>query len=164
VTEAQQASYLAQAVAIARQDPRVAMFVWFVFRDSTESSWQSGIHRLDGSSKPSAARWSRAVAGLDMRNGAVSVPPGTVAPVVTVYVRDFCNNNPVGATVGTTTRVYTAGKLVGVTQARLTLRTDCTVAVALPLTAARRTTYRATIDLNAAAANTARRTIAVVAR
>jgi len=164
VTEAQQASYLAQAVAVARRDPRVAMFVWFVFQDSAESTWQSGIHRLDGSSKPSASRWSQAVAGLDMRNGAVTVPAGTVAPTVTVYVREFCHNNPIGAVVGTTTRVYTAGRLVGVTQARLALRADCTVAVTLPVTVARRTTYRATIDLNAAAANTARRTIAVVAR
>ena len=48
-----------------------------------------------------------------MRNGAVAVPGGTLDPVVTVYVRDFCANNPIGAAVGTTSRVYLAGKLVG---------------------------------------------------
>ena len=55
VTEAQQATYLPQAVAIARKDPRVQMFIWFVFSDSTGSTWQSGLYRLDGTPKPAAA-------------------------------------------------------------------------------------------------------------
>ena len=29
-------------------------------------------------------------------------PGGTVGPIVTAYVREFCNNNPIGAAVGTT--------------------------------------------------------------
>jgi len=164
VSEAQQASYLPQAVAIARQDPRVTMFIWFVFRDSTGSTWQSGLYRLDGTPKPAAARWSSAVARLDMRNGAVGVRAGTAGPFVTAYVREFCHNNPIGAAVGTTTRVYAAGKLVGVTQAQFWLGADCTVRVQLPVTVARKTTYVATVDLNAAAGNTASRTITVVAR
>ena len=79
-------------------------------------------------------------------------------------MREFCNNNPIGAAVGTTTRVYKAGKLVGVTQARLSLGLDCTVHVQLPVTVSGKTTYVAAIDLNAAAANTAQRMITVVGR
>jgi hypothetical protein len=164
VTEAQQAAYLPQAMAIARADTRVKMFIWFVFRDSTGSTWQSGVYRFNGSAKPSAARWSNAVAGLDMRNTFVSAPAGQLRPVVTAYVREFCGNNPIGAAVGTTTRVYAAGKLVGVTQARLSLGLDCTVQVRLPVKVAKQKTYLASIDLNAAAGNTAERTITVVAR
>ncbi len=161
VTETQQARYLPQAVALARGDPRVQMFVWFVFRDSSGSLWQSGLYRTDGTPKPAAGAWSSAVRGLDMRNGDVLVPGGTIGPVVTVYVRDFCANNPPLAPVGTTTRVYRGAKLVGVTQAQVSLDLDCTVRVELPVTVAPRATYVASIDLNVGGGNTAQRTITV---
>ncbi len=164
VTEAQQSVYLPQAVALARKDQRVQMFIWFVFQDSTGSTWQSGLYRLDGTPKPAAATWSGAVAGLDERNGSVTAPAGTVDPVVTAYVREFCNNNPVGAAVGTTSRVFAGGKLIGVTQALLALGLDCTVHVQLPVTVTSKRTYVATIDLNAIGGNTARRVITLTAR
>ena len=161
VTESQQNRYLGQAVALARKDPRVKMFVWFVFRDSIRSSWQSGLYRLDGTPKPAAAVWPYVAGSLDARNGRVTARRGTVGPFVSAYVREFCANNPAGARVGTTTRVRVAGMLVGVTQAELALDAHCTVTVQLPITVARGTTYVATIDLNAAAGNTAVRTITV---
>ena len=49
VTDAQQASYLTQAIDIAKKDKRVPMFIWFVTRDSAGSPWQSGIYRTTGS-------------------------------------------------------------------------------------------------------------------
>ena len=45
VTEAQQAAYVPQAIAFAKKDPRIPMFIWFVFRDSAGSPWQSGVYR-----------------------------------------------------------------------------------------------------------------------
>jgi Cellulase (glycosyl hydrolase family 5) len=162
VTEAQQARYLPQAIALARNDTRVKMFVWFVFRDSPGSTWQSGLFRGDGSAKPAAAQWGPIAVPLDMRNGSVTALAGTVGPIVTVFVREFCANNPTGAVVGTTTRVRVAGNLVAVTQAQLQLAADCTVTVRLPITVAKGKTYAATIDLNAAAGNTAQRTIKLV--
>ena len=53
VTEAQQAVYLPQAIAMAKADKRVQMFVWFVMQDSRGSLWQSGIYRLTGAAKRS---------------------------------------------------------------------------------------------------------------
>src|SRR2546426_4657167 len=129
------------------------MFIWFVFRDSIGSAWQSGLFRLDGSSKPAARRWWAIAAALDMRNATVGIRAGTVNPFVTAYVREFCHNNPVGAAVGSTTRVYSSGRLVGVTQAQLSLGADCTVGVQLPITVARGRKYVASIDLNAVAGN-----------
>ena len=164
ITEAQQAAYLPAAIALARKDSRVAMFIWFVFRDSAGSTWQSGLYRLDGTQKPAAAAWSSAAARLDMRNESVTVAGGSFEPTVTAYVREFCNNNPIGAAVGTTTRVYSGGKLVGVTQARLALGADCTVRVQLPVTVVRKKTYVAAIDLNAAAGNTMHRVITLTGR
>jgi hypothetical protein len=99
-----------------------------------------------------------------MRNGSVTAPGGTVDPIVTVYLRDFCNNNASGAAVGTTTRVFGAGKLLGITQAQLLLALDCTVRVELPIRIARKSTYVATVELNTSAGSTARRTVTVVGR
>jgi hypothetical protein len=164
VTEAQQAAYLPQALAIARKDPRVKMFIWFVFQDSTGSPWQSGLYRLDGSGKRAAGVWASTVAPLDMRNGLVSAPAGTVRPPVIVYLRNFCSNNAAGAAVGTTTRVYRLGELIGVTQAQLPLGIDCTVRLELPVRVAAKATYVATVDLNASAGNTATRTFTLTSR
>jgi hypothetical protein len=162
VTEAQQARYLPQAIAIARKDPRVKMFIWFVFRDSPTSTWQSGLYRLDGTPKPAAAVWSYVAGSLDARNARITARAGTVGPYATVFLREFCANNSPGAAVGSTTRVRVAGALVGVTQAQLALGMDCAIQVQLPVTVKRGVTYVAAIDLNAAAGNTTRRTITLV--
>lgn len=162
VTEAQQARYLPQALVIARKDPRVKMFIWFVFRDSPTSTWQSGLYRLDGTPKPAAAVWSYVAGSFDARNAKITARGGTAGPYATVYLRDFCANNPPGAAVGTTTRVRVLGQLVGVTQAQLALGLDCAIQVQLPVTVKRGTTYVATIDLNAAGGNITQRTITLV--
>ena len=52
VTEAQQAQYLPQAIALAKKDKRVPMFIWFVLQDSPGSLWQSGIYRTGGDRSP----------------------------------------------------------------------------------------------------------------
>ena len=65
VTEAQQASYVTQAIDIAKKDPRVPMFVWFVMQDSTGSLWQSGIYRKAGSAKPARPRFAAAAGPLN---------------------------------------------------------------------------------------------------
>ena len=68
VSEAQQAAYVTQAIAIAKANPRVPMFIWFVFQDSQGSLWQSGLYRSNGAAKPAQARWAAAAKPLDARN------------------------------------------------------------------------------------------------
>jgi Glycosyl hydrolase catalytic core len=55
VSFAQQARYLAQAYAIARSTPQVAMMIWFMLKDDTNISagWQSGLLTAAGRKKPS---------------------------------------------------------------------------------------------------------------
>ena len=96
VTEAQQAAYVPQAIAFAKKDPRIPMFIWFVFRDSAGSPWQSGVYRTTGAAKPAAAKWAAAAKGVDKLNGKVSVKGGTANPLVTVNYRDMCTNNVAG--------------------------------------------------------------------
>ena len=100
VTEAQQSSYLTQAIAIAKKDPRVPMFVWFVMRDSTGSLWQSGVYRKTGAAKPARSRFASAAGPLNPVNGKVTVKGGTKNPALTVYLRSFCVNNPIGTPSG----------------------------------------------------------------
>ena len=59
VTESQQASYVTQAIDIAKKDKRVPMFIWFVMRDSAGSLWQSGVYRKTGSREAGAAEVRR---------------------------------------------------------------------------------------------------------
>lgn len=163
VTESQQAAYIPQALAIARKDPRVQMFIWFVMQDSAGSLWQSGIYRPDGSPKPAAARFARAAAPLAAINGKVTVKGGTRNPTITVYLREYCANNPLGATVGYTVRGYLANKLVSVSQGAFPLRADCTIPVRVEkLTVAKKKSYRITVAANTLTTGEVLRTITVV--
>jgi hypothetical protein len=61
-----QADYLRQAYDIARANPRIGLFTWFLLQDSPDpNGWQSGLITAKGIEKPSFA----AFAGL--RAGAV---------------------------------------------------------------------------------------------
>jgi putative glycosyl hydrolase len=54
VTYAKQALYLKQAYAIAKKNPRVDMFLWFLLRDEVRyDGWQSGLLTASGRKKPS---------------------------------------------------------------------------------------------------------------
>jgi hypothetical protein len=61
VTWAQQAAYLTQAVAIARKNPRIDIFTWFLLKDDIPiGGWQSGLLTFDGRQKPAFAAFQRA--------------------------------------------------------------------------------------------------------
>ena len=54
VTFSKQAAYLRQSFAIARANPRIDVFVWFMLRDDTNLGigWQSGLLTANGQRKP----------------------------------------------------------------------------------------------------------------
>ena len=163
VTEAQQAKYLPQAIALARKDPRVDMFVWFVMQDSNGSLWQSGLYRLDGAPKRAEPRFAPAAGPLDMVNGKMTVKGGTKNPMVTVYLREYCSNNTFGTTVGYTVRGYQGTKLMSVDQGASPLGRDCTVKVrAMGLTVAKKKSYKVQVAANTATTAEIVRTITVV--
>jgi len=65
VTLSKQAAYLTQAVAVARANPRIDLFLWFLLRDEERlSGWQSGLVTFDGKRKPSFNAFQRAAASL----------------------------------------------------------------------------------------------------
>jgi hypothetical protein len=163
VSESQQASYLQQAIALARKDARIPLFIWFVMQDSAGSPWQSGIYRVTGAPKPAQPRFATAAKPLSPVNGKVTVKGGTTSPTVTVYLRSYCANNATGTTVGMTVRTYLAGKLALVFQTAQPLAIDCTVPVRLSgLTVAKGKTYTVTVDANTATTAGVQRTITIV--
>ena len=163
VTEARQAVYVSQAIALAKKDKRIPMFVWFVFRDSSSSPWQSGIYRRTGAAKPATAKWTPAAKGVDRVNGKVSVTGGTANPPVVVYLREFCANNPVGARVGATSQTFRGATRVQNYVGLYPLAVDCTITVRLVgLTVRKGQTYRVTIDASTLATASLRRTITIV--
>jgi len=163
VTEAQQARYVTQVFSIVKKDTRVGMFVWFVFRDSPTSLWQSGIYRRTGAPKLAQPKWASAAKPLDMINGKVTFKGGTRSPTLTVYLREFCANNPVGTPVFTSVGTLLGGLTVQTSQVTPLLAIDCTIPVRLNgLTIAKGKTYTVKISANTEAATTAQRTITVV--
>ena len=100
VTRAQQAAYAAQAIALAKADTRVDMFIWFVFRDHETSEWQSGLLTQAGAAKPSLAKWRAAALSVDARNAILNVRGGTMSPSVAVPLREYATSTNVGAEVG----------------------------------------------------------------
>jgi hypothetical protein len=147
VTEAQQAAYIPQAVNLARADKHVQMFIWFVFRDSTGSTWQSGLFRLNGGAKPGLAKWRAAASRFDARNPSLTVRAGTKNPLVTMPVREICTNNGPGTAVGMTYRIYVGKKFVKVGQVSAPLGRDCTISVR-PVFRFGKGNYNVVFDMN----------------
>jgi hypothetical protein len=62
VTFRKQATYLTQAVAWARKNPRVDVFLWFLLRDEQRlGGWQSGLTTVTGKRKASFRAFQKAV-------------------------------------------------------------------------------------------------------
>jgi hypothetical protein len=61
VSEAKQAAYMKQAWAIAKANPRIDMFCWFLLRDESRigDGWQSGLMTTSGRKRPSYPTFQR---------------------------------------------------------------------------------------------------------
>jgi len=130
VTRAQQAAYAAQAMAIARANPRIDMFVWFVFRDHPTSLWQSGMQNRSGGAKPALARFRTFAAGVDARNAIVNVRGGTV-PALVVPLREYAHGTAAGEQVGFNIRVYERGTFIWTGQAAAPFGIDASARISL---------------------------------
>jgi len=112
VTRAQQAAYTTQVMNIAKRNPRIDMFVWFVFRDHPTTVWQSGLLARGGAAKPALARFRAAAASVNARNAIVRVKGGTRNPLVTIPLREYGAGTPAGEAVGFNYRVVEKGRMI----------------------------------------------------
>jgi Glycosyl hydrolase catalytic core len=64
VSDAKQAAYLSEAVQIARENPRIDMFIWFLLEDEPAvAGWQSGLLTSRGAKKPAFNAFMKAAVG-----------------------------------------------------------------------------------------------------
>ena len=164
VSRAQQASYATQAIGLAKRDPRVDMFVWFIFRDDETSAWQSGLQTRNGAAKPALARFRVAAKSVDARNPLVQVRGGIASPSVAVPLRELAANLRAGDTIGITFRVFLRGKVVASGQPATTLGSDAVARFRLTgFRPAKRTTYVVRLEANTANGGVAARELTIVA-
>jgi hypothetical protein len=150
VTPAQQASYLSTVLRQLRADPRVQMFIWFVFRDSKGSLWQSGLFNQAGVAKPAYRTFStlaETVAG-DTK----TIAPG-VAPTITLPVPQLAFASPLGSMIGVTYRVYLGATLVAVGQPAGPLLLSQSVSFVANFQPAVGRTYRLEMEANDVSGN-----------
>jgi len=124
VTEAQQAAYLPQAIAIAKQDPRVQMFIWFVFHDSSGNPWQSGLFGPGNNAKPAYSTFGSVARLID---GTMSTVKAGATPRITVFVPYLGYYSEPGTPIGTTYAVKDGSKNVTVGQPVATLAGDYSI-------------------------------------
>jgi len=160
VSFAQQAAYTRQAILFAQKDPRVQMFIWFIFRDSPTSTWQSGFFTQDDTPKPALATWTSLVKQVDGET--VKVRAGR-PPTVKVALPRIAFYSQPGSTVGLTYRVYLGSKLVAVSQPAPPLGIDGTITFPVAFTPAKGKTYTLTVDAADANGNSEIATLALVA-
>ena len=158
VTEAQQAAYIRQALGIARRDPRIQMFIWFVFQDSRTSLWQSGLYRLSGAAKPGRAAFAAAARPLDARNAVVRAKGGT-RPTVNVSVREFAATNRPGARIGVTYRLAQGRTTNAIKQPQVALGIDGWIRFRIDFPVRKGATYTLSVDANDVNGRTVRRVL-----
>jgi hypothetical protein len=162
VSRAQQAAYAAQALALAKKDARVDMFIWFIFRDDETSAWQSGLQTRAGAAKPALARFRTAARSVDARNPLVRARAG-VSPTVTIPVRELASNSRPGDTVGITFRVFSRGRLIASASPAARLAQDATVRLKLNgFRPAKRSTYVVRVEANTVNGGRANRELTVI--
>ena len=115
-----QAQYLARGLELAREQPSVAMLVWFVFRDEPGQPWQSGLLDSRGRAKPSLARFA-ADARPDARALRVQADPTSLVHDFRVPALELRSHLDAGAHLGVRYSLAACGKSVadGMTATRM---------------------------------------------
>jgi hypothetical protein len=162
VSYAQQASYMTQAVNIARRNPRVGMLIWFALRDNEVNAWQSGLLTAGGLEKPAFDRFSVLGRLLDARNAYVTVKGGRANPAVRVATTKLAYRSGVGSRVGMTYRVYERNRLIRVEQPVATIARDGWITMRPRFTPARGRTYRLDLELGDINGNQLKRSITLI--
>ena len=151
ISYAQQAAYIQQAMSISAGYQFVDMFIWFVYQDDQGQPWDSGIYTRSGAPKnPSPSRFTASARPLDARNGMITLPRGTLTPLLNVYTRRYCATDTTGTPIGMTWRVFRGSQLISVGQQTANLKLDCTLAARVTVKGGvkKGVTYTVTFALN----------------
>ena len=127
-----------------KADPRVQMFIWFIFRDSTRGLWQSGLDDRLGPCEALLYRLLSRSRG-SMGGQTVKIKPG-VKPTIKLPVPRLAFVTPAGSAIGVTYRVYQGTTMVAVGQPAPRLQINQSVSFVASFTPAPRQRYTIEID------------------
>ncbi len=162
VSYATQSAYMQQAIGIARRDPNVQMFIWFVLWDDLQARWQSGMLTWAGLEKPSFDRFSVLARLVDARNGIVRVRAGVANPALKFSALELAAKSGPRAVVGMTYRVFARGRLLVVKQPVSRVGIDGWVTFRPAFTPRLGTTYTVRIQAADSSNNRVERTLTLV--
>jgi hypothetical protein len=138
VSYAQQAADAKIALDMAAASPYVEMFVWFIIKDSTDKTWNSGLVAKSGSKKPSYSTFAKAAKGIDGQ--AQQIAAGK-SPTIRLDIPFLTYGNSVGARVGITYAVLDGKKQIAVGQPVGRIASDQTVSFVAKFKPAKGKTY-----------------------
>jgi Glycosyl hydrolase catalytic core len=162
ITYARQASYMRTAFAMARQNARVQMLIWFIMRDNPVSLWQSGLLTYDALEKPAFDLFSVLVKPLDARNAIVTVKAGLPDPAVRVATTKLAYRSGFGSPVGVTYKVFQGGRLLTVEQPVTTIGRDGWITIRPRFTPAPGVRYTLEVEAGDVNGNRVQRTLVLV--
>jgi hypothetical protein len=162
VRPAVQARFAEDALRIAAANPRIAMFIWFTFRDDPGNPWQSGLLRRSGKRKPAYWSYAGEARPLDARVEVVALEPDGV--VVRLGVRPFAHVSPPGAPVGVVYRLFTGRQLAASAKPEVKLERDGWITVKVPLEPQPGERYRIGLEANDRHGNVVSRELVLVGR
>ena len=145
VTMATQAAYAKQALAIAKKDPNVQMFIWFTFRDSSGNPWQSGLLQPSGAAKPSYSAFGSIARQTDGIQ--VNVRAGK-APTLNLYFPFLFYYNAPGTVCGMTYTVRDGNRFIANGQPAVPMRANEALSIPLTFTPVKGHTYTVTVVAN----------------
>ena len=145
VSYAQQAQDVKTALQLAQASPYVEMFVWFVFRDSDNKTWFSGIEQKTGVKKPAFGAFAATAKNIDGQS--IVVAPNRVF-TAKIAVPLFSYYDPPGTPIGVTWLVFQGKAVAAEAQPRVTLSADQTVTFTVKFKPAKGVTYTMTVNAN----------------
>jgi hypothetical protein len=145
VTTAKQAAYAKQALTIAKNDPNIQMFIWFVFHDSSGNPWQSGLFGTHNNAKPAYSAFSSLARLID--GTTVNVKAGA-SPRVTMFVPYLGYYSQPGTPIGLTYFVKDGSKNLAPGQPVATLAGDYSITFTPTFKAVKGHTYTITATAN----------------
>jgi hypothetical protein len=147
VSDAQQAKDAKLALALAAQSNYVQMFIWFVFRDSTDKTWYSGVETTSGKKKPAYNAFAAAAKPLFGYTQIVN--PGHAFNIKLDVPYMTYHDSP-GTVVGVTWRVYQLnGRTVAaIGQPRAVINHDQTIQFKVNFKPVKKVTYLLAVVVN----------------
>ncbi|MDX6474987.1 MAG: hypothetical protein QOH95_498 [Gaiellaceae bacterium] len=145
VSYAKQAAYAVQALTIAKNDPNVQMFIWFVFHDTVGNPWQSGLYGSAGNQKPAYDKFGVLARLID---GTMATVKAGASPRVTMYMPYLGYYSQPGTQVGLTYFVRDGGESVAVGQPVAALGGDYSITFAPAFSPKKGHTYTITATAN----------------